>query len=65
LWSAWRIRSGNELDVEVATARRAFLVTLGATASNSLTIASWAAIFAAASTGTHAGVLGYRTVHDA
>ncbi|HEY7048800.1 MAG TPA: LysE family transporter [Jatrophihabitantaceae bacterium] len=54
LWSAWRIRAGQELAVEVATARRAFLVTLGATASNPLTIASWAAIFAAASAGTDA-----------
>lgn len=54
LWSAWRIRAGQEVEAEVATARRAFLVTLGATASNPLTIASWAAIFAAASVGTHA-----------
>jgi len=54
LWSAWRVRAGQEFDVEVATARRAFLVTLGATASNPLTIASWAAIFAAASAGTNA-----------
>src|SRR5882757_10027476 len=54
LWSAWRVRSGNEFDAEVATPGRAFLVTLGATASNPLTIASWAAIFAAASAGTHA-----------
>jgi putative LysE/RhtB family amino acid efflux pump len=56
LRSAWRIRTGNEFDAEVATARRAFLVTLGATASNPLTITSWAAIFAAASTGTHASI---------
>jgi putative LysE/RhtB family amino acid efflux pump len=54
LWSAWRIRAGNEFDAEVATARRAFLVTLGATASNPLTITSWAAIFAAASAAAHA-----------
>ncbi|HEY3718459.1 MAG TPA: LysE family transporter [Jatrophihabitantaceae bacterium] len=54
LWSAWRVRSGNEFDAEVATAGRAFMLTLGATASNPLTIASWAAIFAAASAGTHA-----------
>jgi putative LysE/RhtB family amino acid efflux pump len=54
LWSAWRVRAGQEFEVEVATARRAFLVTLGATASNPLTIASWAAIFAAASAGTDA-----------
>jgi putative LysE/RhtB family amino acid efflux pump len=54
LWSAWRVRAGQEFDGEVATARRAFLVTLGATASNPLTIASWAAIFAAALAGTDA-----------
>ena len=35
---------------ELATPRRAFVVALGATASNPLTIASWAAVFAAAST---------------
>ena len=33
---------------EVATPRRAFATALGATASNPLTIASWAAVFAAA-----------------
>jgi putative LysE/RhtB family amino acid efflux pump len=54
LWSAWRVRAGQELPAEVATPGRAFVVTLGATASNPLTIASWAAIFAAASTGTDA-----------
>ena len=50
LWSAWRIRAGGELPAEAATARRAFLTALGGTASNPLTIASWAAVFAAAST---------------
>ncbi|MGH2780344.1 MAG: LysE family transporter, partial [Thermoleophilaceae bacterium] len=35
---------------EVATPRRAFATALAATASNPLTIATWAAIFAAAST---------------
>ena len=49
LWSAFRVRTGGEADLEVASARRAFLTSLGATASNPLTIASWAAIFAAAS----------------
>ena len=49
LYSAFRIRLGGELDAEVATPRRAFLTSLAATASNPLTIASWAAIFAAAS----------------
>lgn len=49
LWSALRVRLGGEADEEVATPRRAFLTALGATASNPLTIASWAALFAAAS----------------
>ncbi len=50
LWSAFRVRSGGEAIEEVASARRAFATALGATASNPLTIASWAAVFAAAST---------------
>lgn len=50
LWSAFRIRLGGETGEELATPRRAFVVALGATASNPLTIASWAAVFAAAST---------------
>ena len=50
LWSAFRVRLGGEADAEVASPRRAFLTTIAATASNPLTIASWAAIFAAAST---------------
>jgi putative LysE/RhtB family amino acid efflux pump len=50
LWSAFRVRMGGETGDELATPRRAFVVALGATASNPLTIASWAAVFAAAST---------------
>ena len=50
LWSAFRVRIGGESVEEVATPRRAFATALAATASNPLTIASWAAIFAAAST---------------
>jgi len=50
LWSAFRVRLGGEAREEVATPKRAFLTALAATASNPLTIASWAAIFAAAST---------------
>ena len=50
LWSAFRVRLGGEHDDEVATPRKAFLTSLAATASNPLTIASWAAVFAAAST---------------
>jgi putative LysE/RhtB family amino acid efflux pump len=50
LWSAFRVRLGAETAAEVASPRRAFLTSLGATASNPLTIASWAAVFSAAST---------------
>ena len=50
LWSAFRVRLGGESDSEVASPRRAFATSLAATASNPLTIASWAAVFAAAST---------------
>jgi putative LysE/RhtB family amino acid efflux pump len=49
LRDAFRVRLGPEPDDEAATPRRAFAVSVGATASNPLTIASWAAIFAAAS----------------
>ena len=44
------MRLGGETADEVATPRRAFMTSLAATASNPFTIASWAAIFAAAST---------------
>ena len=49
LWSAFRIRNGGEAVEEVATPTRAYLTAVVATASNPLTIASWAAIFSAAS----------------
>lgn len=49
LWSAFRVRMGAEVEAEVASPRRAFATSLAATASNPLTIASWAAVFAAAS----------------
>jgi putative LysE/RhtB family amino acid efflux pump len=49
LFSAFRVRSGLEVPSEVARPQRAFLTSLAATASNPSTIASWAAIFAAAS----------------
>lgn len=52
LWSAFRVRSGGELEAEVSGPGRAFLTSLAGTASNPATIASWAAIFAAASAGT-------------
>jgi threonine/homoserine/homoserine lactone efflux protein len=50
LWAAFRIRSGLETREEIISAGRAFRTALIATASNPLTIVSWAAIFAAAST---------------
>jgi putative LysE/RhtB family amino acid efflux pump len=48
LRDSFRIRVGAEVEADVATPRRTFLTALGGTASNPLTIASWAAIFAAA-----------------
>jgi putative LysE/RhtB family amino acid efflux pump len=50
LWSAFRLRMGGETDEEVTTPAAALRTALAATASNPLTIISWAAIFAAAST---------------
>ena len=50
LVSAWRIRSGGETAGEVMSARSALMTSLAATASNPLTIASWAAVFTAATT---------------
>ena len=55
IMSAFRVRSGLEAAEEVASPRKAFLTSLAATASNPLTIASWAAVFAAASTASVAG----------
>jgi putative LysE/RhtB family amino acid efflux pump len=55
LWAAFRVRMGGEADAEVATPQRAFATALAATASNPLTIATWAAIFAAASTASLGG----------
>lgn len=54
LWSAFRVRGGGEVPSEVASPRRAFVTSLAGTASNPLTIASWAAVFAAASAGSGA-----------
>lgn len=50
LWSAFRIRNGLETAEETVSAARALRTALVATASNPLTILSWAAVFAAAST---------------
>jgi putative LysE/RhtB family amino acid efflux pump len=49
LWAAFRVRLGGEAPEEVASPRRAFATSVAATASNPLTIATWAAIFTAAS----------------
>lgn len=50
LWTAFRIRAGLETSEETVSPARAFRTALVATASNPLTIVSWSAIFAAAST---------------
>jgi putative LysE/RhtB family amino acid efflux pump len=55
LWSAFRIRLGDS--AEPVSPKRGFLTALSATASNPLTIASWAAIFSAASAAGAAGTL--------
>jgi putative LysE/RhtB family amino acid efflux pump len=55
LISAFRVRHGLEVPSEVADPRRAFLTSVAGTASNPSTIASWAAIFAAASVAGAAG----------
>jgi putative LysE/RhtB family amino acid efflux pump len=49
LRDAFRVPTGAEAIEEVISPRRAFATALAATASNPATIASWAAIFAAAS----------------
>ena len=51
VWHATRIRAGAEADGEVLAPRAAFRTSVIATASNPMTIASWAAIFSAASVG--------------
>ena len=50
LLSAWRIRAGAEATADLVSAPAALRTGLVATASNPLTIASWAAVFTAAST---------------
>jgi putative LysE/RhtB family amino acid efflux pump len=49
LWSAFRVRVGGETQAELSSPLRALRISLAATASNPLTIASWGAVFAAAS----------------
>ena len=50
LLSAWRIRAGAEATADLVSAPAALRTGLVATASNPLTIASWAAVFTAAAT---------------
>jgi putative LysE/RhtB family amino acid efflux pump len=62
LHNSLRVRLGAETPLEVSTPKRAFLTSVAGTASNPATIASWAAIFAAANTagaatGTEAAIL--------
>jgi putative LysE/RhtB family amino acid efflux pump len=47
--TAIRVRAGAEMDFDVAGPRRAFFTSLAGTASNPLTVVSWASVFAAAS----------------
>src|SRR3954469_18167257 len=51
VWQATRIRAGAEVDGEVLAPGAAFRASVVAPASNPTTIASWAAIFSAASVG--------------
>lgn len=55
LYAAHRVRLGLEVASEVVTPGRAWRTALAATASNPLTIASWATAFAAASTASVVG----------
>jgi putative LysE/RhtB family amino acid efflux pump len=55
LQAAHRVRIGLEMPSEVVTPSRALRTALAATASNPLTIASWATAFAAASTASVVG----------
>src|SRR5262245_6948067 len=55
--TALRVRSGGEVEDDVAMPRRAFTTAVAGTASNPLTIASWGAIFAAASAGADAAAV--------
>lgn len=54
LRTAWRVRLGAETPEETLTPRAALRTGLVATASNPMTIASWAAVFGAASASSHA-----------
>lgn len=55
IWSAFRVRAGMESGSDVSSPLATFRTAWMATASNPMTIASWAAIFTAASTAKVAG----------
>jgi putative LysE/RhtB family amino acid efflux pump len=55
LYDAWRVRDGGESDLEVMTPGAAFRTALAATASNPLTILTWAAVFSGAAVSEIAG----------
>jgi threonine/homoserine/homoserine lactone efflux protein len=55
LWDAWRVRDGGETDLEVITPSSAYRTALLATASNPLTILTWAAVFSGAAVSEVAG----------
>jgi putative LysE/RhtB family amino acid efflux pump len=55
LYDAFRVRIGGESDVEVVTASAAYRTALVATASNPLTILTWAAVFSGAAVSDIAG----------
>jgi putative LysE/RhtB family amino acid efflux pump len=53
----FRVRIGLEVPGDLTTPRQAFMSSLAGTASNPSTVASWAAIFTAASIGTGSAVV--------
>ena len=55
LWDAWRVRDGGESDLEVISPSAAYRTALMATASNPLTILTWAAVFSGAAVSEIAG----------
>jgi putative LysE/RhtB family amino acid efflux pump len=55
--AGFRVRIGLEVPDDVITPRRAYLSSIAGTASNPSTVASWAAIFTAASVGSGSAVI--------
>jgi threonine/homoserine/homoserine lactone efflux protein len=58
LYDAFRVRLGGEAEIEVVTAGAAYRTALLATASNPLTILTWAAVFSGAAVSEIAGDAG-------